>query len=175
MRLRVEGEREIFRGRVIRLVERRLRLPNGRRTVFNIVEHPGAVAILPMFDDGDVLLLRQFRPSVCEELYEVPAGTLEKGETPLSTAKREIVEETGHRARSWKKIGEFYTAPGFCTELMHVYEARGLSPATAPGDDDEILKPVRMTLKRAMELVRSRRVRDAKSIAALLLHHGQRR
>lgn len=175
MQLRVEGEREIFKGRVIRLVERRLRLPNGRRTVFNIVEHPGAVAVLPVFDDGDVLLLRQYRPSVREELYEVPAGTLEKGETPLATAKREIVEETGHRARSWKKIAEFYTAPGFCTELMHVFEARGLSPATSPGDEDEILRPVRMSLSKAVGLVRSRKIRDAKSIAALLLHHGHRR
>jgi ADP-ribose pyrophosphatase len=172
---RVEAEREIFRGRVIRLVDRDLVLPNGRNTTFSVVEHPGAVAIVPVFDDGDVVLLKQFRPSIGEELFEIPAGTLEEGESPLATAKREIVEETGFRARRWEKIAEFYTAPGFCTELMHVFVARGLSPASAEGDADEILRPVRMSLGKALEMIRGRKVRDAKSIAGLLIYHGQRR
>ena len=131
MKFRVEAEKEIFRGRVIRLVNRDMVLPNGRRTTFSIVEHPGAVAIVPVHANGDVVLLRQFRPSIGEEIYEIPAGTIEKGEAPLATAKREIIEETGFKARRWSKIAEFYTAPGFCTELMHVYVARNLSPATA--------------------------------------------
>jgi ADP-ribose pyrophosphatase len=172
---RVEAEREVFRGRVIRLVNRDLVLPNGRNTTFSIVEHPGAVAIVPVFDNGDVILLRQFRPSIGKELYEIPAGTLEEGESPLATAKREIVEETGFKARKWEKISEFYTAPGFCTELMHVFVARGLTPASADGDADEILKPVRMSLEKAIGLIRKKKVRDAKSIAGLLIYHGQRR
>ena len=175
MGFRVEAEREIFKGRVIRLVDRDLVLPNGRQTTFSIVEHPGAVAIVPVFENGDVVLLKQFRPSIGEEIYEIPAGTLEEGEAPLATAKREIVEETGFKARRWEKIAEFYTAPGFCTELMHVYVARGLSPASAEGDADEILKPIRMSLAKALEMVRKRKVRDAKSIAGLLIYHGQRR
>jgi ADP-ribose pyrophosphatase len=172
---RIEAEREIFRGRVIRLVTRDFILPNGRNTTFSVVEHPGAVAIVPVFDNGDVILLRQFRPSIGEELYEIPAGTLEKGELPLATAKREIVEETGFKARSWEKISEFYTAPGFCTELMHVFVAKGLTPASADGDEDEILEPVRMSLKKAIGLIRQQKIRDAKSIAGLLIYHGQRR
>ncbi len=175
MKFRVEAEREIFQGRVIRLVERDLLLPNGRRTRFNIVEHPGAVAIVPVHANGDVVLLRQFRPSIGEELYEIPAGTIEKDEAPLATAKREIIEETGFKARQWKKLAEFYTAPGFCTELMHVYVARGLSPASADGDADEVLRPVRMSIDAALDLVRRKKVRDAKSIAGLLIYHGQRR
>jgi len=163
MKFRVEAEREIFRGRVIRLVNRDLLLPNGRRTTFSIVEHP-----------GDVVLLRQFRPSIGEEIYEIPAGTIEKGEAPLATAKREIIEETGFKARQWSKIAEFYTAPGFCTELMHVYVAKGLSPAVADGDADEVLRPVRFSLDQALKLVRTRKIRDAKSIAGLLIYHGRR-
>ena len=174
MKFRVEAEREIFQGRVIRLVDRDLVLPNGRRTTFSIVEHPGAVAIVPVHANGDVVLLRQFRPSIGEEIYEIPAGTIEKGEAPLATAKREIVEETGLKAKQWTKISEFLTAPGFCTELMHVYVARGLSPASAEGDADEVLRPERMSIDAALKLIRSKKIRDAKSIAGLLIYHGRR-
>ena len=175
MKMRVEAEREICRARIIRVVAKDLVLPNGRRTTFTIVEHPGAVAIVPVHADGDVVLLKQFRPSIDEELYEIPAGTMEEGEAPLATAKREIIEETGFKAKQWTKIAEFYTAPGFCTEFMHVYVARGLSPATADGDADEILKPVRMTIDAALKLIKSKKIRDAKTIAGLLIYHGSQR
>jgi ADP-ribose pyrophosphatase len=174
MKFRVEAEREIFQGRVIRLVDRDLVLPNGRRTTFSIVEHPGAVAIVPVHANGDVVLLKQFRPSIGLEIYEIPAGTIEKGEAPLATAKREIIEETGFRAKEWAKIAEFYTAPGFCTELMHVYVARGLSPASAEGDADEVIRPVRMSIDAALKLIHAKKIRDAKSIAGLLIYHGRR-
>lgn len=175
MKFRVEAEREVFKGRNIRLVVRDLRLPNGRRTTFSIVEHPGAVAIVPVCHNGDLLLLRQFRPSLGAELYEIPAGTREKGEAPLTTARRELIEETGFKARRWRKLSEFYTAPGFCTEFMHLYLAQQLSPDEAEGDADEIIKPVRMSLTKALSLIRSGRIRDAKTIAGILLYHGQRR
>jgi ADP-ribose pyrophosphatase len=174
MKFRVESEKELFQGRIIRLVERKLVLPNGRRTTFHIVEHPGAVAIVPVHANGDVVLLKQFRPSIGMEIYEIPAGTIERGEGPLATAKREIVEETGFKAKRWDKIADFYTAPGFCDERMHVYIARDLTPAKADGDDDEILRPVRMTIDTALKLIRTRRIRDAKSIAGLMLYHGRR-
>jgi ADP-ribose pyrophosphatase len=174
MKFRVESEKELFQGRIIRLVERKMVLPNGRRTTFHIVEHPGAVAIVPVHANGDVVLLKQFRPSIGMEIYEIPAGTIERGEGPLATAKREIVEETGFKARRWDKIADFYTAPGFCDERMHVYVARDLTPAKADGDDDEILRPVRMTIDTALKLIRTRRIRDAKSIAGLMLYHGRR-
>jgi ADP-ribose pyrophosphatase len=174
MKFRVESEKELFQGRIIRLVERKMVLPNGRRTTFHIVEHPGAVAIVPVHAHGDVVLLKQFRPTIGMEIYEIPAGTIEKGEGPLATAKREIVEETGFKAKRWDKIADFYTAPGFCDERMHVYVARDLTPAKADGDDDEILKPVRMSIDAALKLIRTRRIRDAKSIAGLMLYHGRR-
>ncbi len=172
--MRVVRRREVFRGRVFRLVTKDLRLPNGRSATFNVVEHPGAVAMLPIFDNGDLLLVRQFRPSIGREIYEIPAGTLEDGESPLETARREIVEETGRRARRWRRIGTFYTAPGFCTERIHVYAAEGLEPASAEGDPDEILRPVRVSMRRALKMIRRGDIRDAKSIAAILLYDGRR-
>src|SRR5450631_1830177 len=168
MKFRVEAEKELFRGRIIRLVERKLLLPNGRRTTYHIVLHPGAVAIVPVHANGDVVLLKQFRPAIGKEIYEIPAGTMEKGEAPLATAKREIIEETGFKAKRWEKIADFYTAPGFCDERMHVYLARDLTPAQADGDEDEILRPVRMSIDAALKLIKTRRIRDAKSIAGLL-------
>jgi ADP-ribose pyrophosphatase len=174
MKFRVEAEETLFQGRIIRLVARDLVLPNGRKTRFHIVEHPGAVAIVPVHANGDVVLLKQFRPSIGEEIYEIPAGTIEKGEAPLATAKREIIEETGFRAKRWSKIAEFYTAPGFCTERMFVYVAKGLSPAQLPGDADEIIKPVRLSIDAAMKLIRTQKIRDAKTIAGLMIYHGGR-
>ena len=174
MKFRVEAEKELFQGRIIRLVERKLLLPNGRRTTYHIVLHPGAVAIVPVHANGDVVLLKQFRPTIGKEIYEIPAGTMEKGEAPLATAKREIIEETGFRAKRWEKIADFYTAPGFCDERMHVYLARDLTPAQADGDEDEILRPVRMSIDAALRLIKTRRIRDAKSIAGLLIYHGRR-
>jgi len=174
MKFRVESEKELFQGRIIRLVERKMVLPNGRRTTYHIVEHPGAVAIVPVHDNGDVVLIKQFRPTLGIEIYEIPAGTMEKGEAPLATAKREIIEETGFKAKRWEKIADFYTAPGFCDERMHVYVARGLTPAHADGDVDEILRPVRMSIDTALKLIRTRRIRDAKSIAGLMVYHGRR-
>lgn len=168
---RVEAEREIYRGRIIRLVDRNLRLPNGRRTRYHVVEHPGAVAVVPVFRNGDVALLRQFRPAIGRELHEIPAGTLEPGETPLATARRELIEETGFRAGRWTKLAEFYTAPGFCTERMHLFAARDLRPAEAEGDEDEIIRVVRVPFRRAIGMVLRGRVRDAKSIAGLLMWH----
>jgi ADP-ribose pyrophosphatase len=172
---RVTAEREVFKGRIFSLKTKHVVLPNGRRTLLNIVEHPGAVAIVPIFENGDVLLIRQLRVAAGGELYEIPAGTLEKGEAPVETARREIVEETGFRARSMRKLAEFFTAPGFCTEKMHLFVAKGLSAAHAEKDDDEIIRPLRLPYAKALRLVRTGRIRDAKSIVGLLLaSHGRR-
>lgn len=174
MRFSVRSSREICRGRVIRWIDTLVRLPDGRETTFHVIEHPGAVAVVPRFDNGDVLLIRQFRVPARRELFEIPAGTLEPRERPGATARRELIEETGYRARSFVKIAEFYTAPGFCTELMHLYEARGLSPAYAPADEDEVIEPVRVSRGEAMRMIERGRIRDAKSIVGLLMTHGRK-
>lgn len=173
MAFKVRREREIYRARVFRLVEKDVVLPNGRAATFSIVEHPGAVAIVPRFENGDVILLKQFRVAVGAELYELPAGTLEPGERPAATARRELIEETGYRCRKLRKLAEFYTAPGFCTERMRLFEAADLTPAEAERDEDEVIRPLRMPWSRAMDLVRRGRVRDAKTIAGLMIADGR--
>lgn len=169
MRFTVTREREIFRGRVFTLVDKDVVLPNGRRTRLNIVEHPGAVAVVPLFDNGDVMLLRQFRLAAAGTIYEIPAGTREPGEAPRATAFREVVEETGFRAKVLVRLAEFFTAPGFCTERMVLYVARGLTPAEADGDADEVIRPVRTPFRTALRMIDQGRIRDAKTIAGLLL------
>ncbi len=166
---RVTGEKEIFKARVFTLMSRDVILPTGRASNFSIIEHPGAVAILPVFENGDVILLRQFRVAAGGEIFEIPAGTLEAGETPRATAAREIIEETGYKARKLVKVAEFYTAPGFCTEKMHLFRATGLSPASAHQDEDEVIRALRVPFKKALSMARTGKIRDAKSIVALLL------
>ena len=168
----VRRTREVFRGRVIRVVVQDVVLPNGRKAIWNIVEHPGAVTIVPLFENGDVLLVRQFRAAIGAWLYELPAGTLEPGEPPATTARRELIEETGYRCRTLRKVSEFYTVPGFCTEKMRLFVAGGLTPAHADGDEDEIIRPVRLPYRKAMAMVTSGKIRDAKSIVGLMMANG---
>ncbi len=170
----VRRSREVYRGRVIRVVVKDVVLPNGRRATWNVVEHPGAVTIVPLFENGDVLLVRQFRAAIGAWLYELPAGTLEPGEPPAATARRELIEETGFRCRTLRKVSEFYTVPGFCTEKMRLFVAEGLTPAHAEGDEDEVIRPVRLAYGKAMTMIRKGRIRDAKSIVGLMLAHGRR-
>ena len=165
----IEQSTEIFQGRIFNLVNKDILFPNGHRSTFHVIEHPGACAILPRFENGDILILRQLRVATGETLYEIPAGTIEKGESALETAKREIIEETGYRARSWEKMSEFYPAPGFCSELIQLYLATDLHPAKGTLDDDEVLEPIRISFRKALRMIREGKIRDAKSIAALLL------
>lgn len=165
-------EREVFRGRILSLHERDVVLPNGRTATLSIVDHPGAVAIVPVHDNGDVVLLRQFRYAAGGEIWEIPAGTREVGEPPARTARRELAEETGLRARRWTRLGEFFTAPGFCTERMTVYLARGLESAPSEKDPDEILRPRRIPFRQALRMADRGLIRDAKTIAGL--HLSQR-
>ncbi len=165
----IRASETIYRGAVFSVIRERITLPSGLEQDLAIVDHPGAVAIAALESDGRLLLVRQYRHAVGDWLIEVPAGRLEPREDPLSAAKRELEEETGHRASEWSTLGEFFPAPGFCSERMTLFLARGLAPIGVNArqkDADEELELVRMT---AGELARSK-PRDSKTwIAALLL------
>jgi ADP-ribose pyrophosphatase len=138
------------------------RLPSGleQRTV--VIDHPGAVVIAPVLDDGSILLVRQYRHAIGDWLLELPAGRLARGEDPLRAAQRELEEETGYRARRWQALTRFYPAPGFCSELMHAFAATELEsagPQRLAQDADEELELVRLPADEARNAVR----RDAKS------------
>ena len=147
---------------------------DGHRATREVVEHPGAVAILA-WDGARVALVRQWRHATGGALLEIPAGTLEPDEAPATTARRELAEEVGLSAASWVEGPTFYTAPGFCTELMHLYLATGLTEATADADDDEQLEPSWMSLDDALAAIDDGRIEDAKSIAAIGWFHRRLR
>ena len=164
---RVLGSEPLCRGRRLAL-ERVIAEIRGRRVALDALRHPGAVAVLAVDDGGRVLLERQYRPVVGEWLYEVPAGTLEPREDPLETARRELLEETGYTASKWRRLLVFYTSPGVSTEVMHLYEARGLSYQGARPEEDELIETVFVPLDKAIGMVWSGEIRDAKTIIALL-------
>jgi ADP-ribose pyrophosphatase len=133
-----------------------------------IVEHPGAVAIVAVDTDGRVALVRQRREAVREYLLELPAGTLEEGESPLESARRELEEETGLTGGSWRELGGFYTTPGFCRERMHVFVAEGVEAGVAKPEEDEELELVHWDVGEINERIGE--LEDAKTIAGLLLY-----
>lgn len=137
--------------------------------VREVVEHPGAVAVVPVLDTGEIVLVRQYRHAVAETLWEVPAGTLEKGESPERCAERELEEETGFRPGHLTKIAQYYLAPGYSTEIMHLYVASELMMAGQKCQEDEEIDVRRFSLEDALEMVRRGVVRDSKTIAALYL------
>ena len=158
---------EIFRGKFITLINEQVEIPGGTKTSRQIVSHPGAVVILPVDEDGNFLLLKQYRHALKETIFEFPAGTLEKDEDPLVCAKREIMEETGFSAANWQALGQLYPAPGFCNEIQHSFFATELTPAQADSDEDEIIEVCKMAFPEVKEAIVSNKIRDGKSLAIL--------
>jgi ADP-ribose pyrophosphatase len=160
--------RTAFTGRLLTLRVETVALDDGRETTREIVQHPGAVAILP-WDGERVALVRQWRHPAGRDLLEVPAGTLDPGEEPAATARRELAEEVGVSADGWVTGPAFFTAPGFCTEHLTVFLATGLHPAPGAGHDpDEQIEVTWMTLSDALGAIDDGSIEDGKSIAALL-------
>lgn len=163
----IESQR-IYDGRVVRLRRDTVRLAGGRVTSREIVEHPGSVAIVALDGNGDLLLIRQFRKAVERYLLEIPAGTLEPDEDPVSCAQRELREETGYQAGQMELMVSFYSCPGFCTEWMHIYLASDLRPAPLATEEDEAIEVVKMSPPQALRLMATGEICDGKTIVGLL-------
>jgi len=166
-KIRVLSSRNIYNGRVVRLDVDRIVEPSGMEVEREIVRHPGAAVLLPVTADGRVILIRQFRYAAGEILLEVPAGTIDPGETPEETAGRELLEETGYHSRRLEKLAEFFTSPGILAERMHLFLATELEKREASPDADESLQIVELAWERALALEPGTDVRDAKTIVAL--------
>jgi ADP-ribose pyrophosphatase len=161
----------MFRGKIVNLRVDTVRLPSGRVVTREVAEHSDSVCIVPIDDQGRVLLVRQYRTPVGEALLELPAGGVEEGEVSEETVQRELQEETGNRAGTLRHLSSFWMTPGWCDEYMHTYLATDLTESRLAGDDDENIVVERFSLDRALELIGTGEIKDVKSIAGLLLAH----
>lgn len=158
----------VFKGMIFAVERDRLREANGLEIVREVVRHNGGAGALPVFDDGRVALVRQYRHPTGSELLEIPAGKLEVGETPLECAAREVEQEIGWRAKRLKKLCEFYTTPGFCEEKLYLYLATDLEPSVQQLDEDEIVEIVYLPLAEAVQMALRGEIEDSKTLIALL-------
>lgn len=171
MNFKTLTSKTVFRARVFDIREDEVLYPDGRQATFHILVHNGAVAMVPVDDDGRILFVRQYRQTAGKQILELPAGTLEPGEDPQSCAQRELREEVGRGAGEMRKLGEFFLAPGYSTERMHLFLATGLFEERLAGDADEFLHVEAHDLAEALDLVASGQIEDAKTITGLLLAH----
>ena len=160
---------KIYEGRIIDLNIETAIMPDGRKVDLEIVRHPGGACALPLHDNGDVTLIRQFRHAADGVIWEVPAGRLEVGEGAKDCAIREMREEAGLLAGTVEKLGEFVSTPGFCSEIVHIYLAESLSYCEQALEDDEYLEVVRVPFDEALDKVDSGEIKDGKTVLALLL------
>ncbi len=163
----VSGE-EVFSGKLLRVRRDLVRLPDGNQSVREYVRHPGAVVMVALFEDGRVLLERQFRYPHGRDFIELPAGKLEPGEPHLETAQRELLEETGYVASDWRRLGVLHPSVGYTDEAIELFLAKGLTKREARLDDGEFLEVLEVPFAEAIAMVRDGRITDAKSIAGLL-------
>ena len=161
--------REIYRGKVVHLFVETVTLPNGHTTTLEVIHHPGAAAVVPFFPDGTILMVRQYRHAAGGYLLEIPAGKLDPGEAPEACALRETEEEVGHRAGRLEKLGAILTTPGFTDEIIHLYAGYDLLPTHSATEPDEDLTVLRLPFEEALGRVERGEIRDAKTMAALLL------
>ena len=167
------GER-VFDGALLKVHRDQVRLPDGSLGTREYIRHPGAVAIVPLFDDGRVLLERQFRYPHRRVFIEIPAGKLEPGEPHLDTARRELLEETGYTAEEWLHLGVIHPAIAYTDEAIQLYLAKGLQEGQKSLDKGEFLETFSVPFAEAIEMIRDGRISDAKSVAGLLLVNGVR-
>ena len=160
---------EIYRGRVFTVRRDEVRLPDGKSAQLDIIVHHGAATLVPIDAQNRIWFVRQVRHAAGESLFELPAGTIDPGESAEACAAREVREEIGMAAGSLIKVGEFYLAPGYSTELMRVFLATDLKPDPRPHDADEFLEVTAIPAADAYTMARDGMIRDGKTLAALLL------
>ncbi len=162
--------RRIYEGSVVSLRVDRVRMSTGYETGREVVEHSGAVTVVAVDGEDRVLLVRQHRHATGRSLLELPAGTLDRDETPDACAARELEEETGFRPGRIERLGGFFVSPGYCTEYIQVYLATDLRPGRAGGDEDEDIRVLSLPLSEVLRLVAAGELEDAKSLASLFLY-----
>jgi ADP-ribose pyrophosphatase len=169
-RARVLSSRVVFRGAIFDVRRDRVREPGGIVATREVVVHPGSVVLVPVLDDGRILLVRQYRHATGQSLWELVAGHIEPGERPARAARRELEEETGYRARRFRRMIEFFPTPGFVSERMVTFLAENLRAGDARPEADERIETRAFPLPELLRRIRSGRIRDGKTIAGLLFY-----
>jgi ADP-ribose pyrophosphatase len=166
---KILSSKYILKGHVINLRVDEVVTPDGRRTTREIIEHPGAVAVVALDADNNVLLVRQYRSPIKKDLLEIVAGGIDKGEDTKTTVIREMQEETGYKPRKVKFLTEFYSAPGYSEEKMYLYLAMDLIPSRLTAEDTAEIELVRVPVNQVKKLITSGKIQDAKSIIGLMM------
>lgn len=164
---RTISEEYKYKGRVINLKVQQVKLPNGKESSREIVEHPGAVAIVPFLNEDTIIMTEQFRKALNQVLIEIPAGKIDKGEEPKECGIRELEEETGYKAENFEYLGKIVTAPGFTDEVIYLYKASDLYKGRTNMDEDEFINLKTFTLREVKAMIKSGEIIDSKTIAAL--------
>lgn len=167
---RVIESRRVYEGKIVQVRVDRVQMHDGRTALREVVEHSQAVAVVPVTEDGRIIMVRQFRLPVGRPLLELPAGSLDEGEDAATAAQRELQEETGQKAARLTRLGGIYVAPGYCTEYIHLYLAEGLSESKLDADDDEHVEVELYTLDDLLAKLETGEVEDAKSMSGLLAY-----
>jgi len=171
-RARILESKTIYHGRVVELKVERVIEPGGVETTRELVCHAGSVVVVPHLPDGRLILVRQYRHAAEESMWELVAGGIEPGETPRQSARRELLEETGYRARIIEPLLQFYPSPGILTEKMELFEAWDLTPSQGRPDADERIEVGFFTADKVLEMIKSREIHDGKTLVGILLLFG---
>ena len=169
--LKVLSSKVVYQGKVFKVTSDKVKEPNGITAIRDVIRHSGSVVILPVDESGDeprVLLERQYRYAAQSFLWELPAGRIDPGENALAGAKRELIEETGYRAKKWRRVLRFYASPGFLDETMEIFLARELTPGQAEPEADESIECHLVPLSEAIDMIFSGKIHDGKAIAGVL-------
>ncbi len=166
---RLISSEQVYDGRIVHLYVDTVELPNGKTARREIVRHGGAVAIVPIDQDGSVIMVRQYRHAAGRIMLEIPAGTLGKGEDPDVCAVRELQEEIGFKPGNLQKIGGIFVAPGYTTEFIHLYLATNLSDSHLDMDEDEFIEVLHLPMEEVMKRIKSGEIIDGKTLSAVLL------
>ncbi len=162
----------IHKGVVFDLIVDHIEYPSGNGSVREVAQHPGGAVVVPVFENGDVLMIKQYRYPIEKVIYELPAGKLDPNEDPEHCARRELEEETGYKAKTYKKLTAFYTTPGFCTEKLHIYLATGLQKLESGQnleEGEESITIERIPLQQTLDMIEAEKIVDGKTIVGLFL------
>ncbi len=159
---------EVYSGKIVNLIVDTVMLPSGNSAIREVVQHPGGVTVVPVMEDGRILLIRQFRYPLGKYILELPAGKLDTGQSPFATIMRELEEEAGYRAGNWTAAGGFYTSPGISDEYIHLFIARGLEPAAQRLEEGEHITVETFTRDECLRMIASGGIEDGKTILGIL-------